>query len=224
MITKEKMASLIDHTLLKPDATSNDIRRLCREATKYNLWSVCVNPYYIPLAARILQDTPVKVCSVVGFPLGANTTEVKASEAKKAISDGANEIDMVINIGALKSGDEELVKQDIKSVVKQGILAQRKTIVKVIIETGLLIDKEKVMACQITKESGANFVKTSTGINTRGATVHDVKFIRNIVGPEFGIKASGGIRTYEDAVKLIEAGANRIGTSSGTKIMKSIKT
>ena len=224
MITKEKMASLIDHTLLKPDATNNDISRLCREATKYNLWSVCVNPYYVPLAARILQDTPVKVCSVVGFPLGANTTEVKASEAKKAISDGANEIDMVINIGALKSGDEEVVKQDIKSVVKQGILAQRKTIVKVIIETGLLTDKEKAMACQITKDLGANFVKTSTGINTRGATVHDVKFIRNIVGPEFGIKASGGIRTYEDAVKLIEAGATRIGTSSGTKIMKSINT
>jgi len=220
MITKEKMASLIDQTLLKPDATKNDIRRLCQEAMNYGFWSVCVNPSYISLAATILRDTEVKICSVVGFPLGANTPEVKALEAEKALRDGANEIDMVINLGALKSGDYELVKRDITYVVKQGIRFQRDTIVKVIIETGLLSDNEKALACQVVKESGANFVKTSTGINTRGATVQDVKFIRKIVGPEFGVKASGGIRTYGEAVKLIEAGANRIGTSSGISIIK----
>ena len=220
MITKEKMASLIDQTLLKPDATKDGIRRLCQEAMNYGFWSVCVNPSYISLAATILRDTEVKICSVVGFPLGANTPEVKALEAEKALRDGANEIDMVINLGALKSGDYELVKRDITYVVKQGIRFQRDTIVKVIIETGLLSDNEKALACQVVKESGANFVKTSTGINTRGATVQDVKFIRKIVGPEFGVKASGGIRTYGEAVKLIEAGANRIGTSSGISIIK----
>ena len=222
MITKEKMASLIDQTLLKPDATKNDIRRLCQEAMNYGFWSVCVNPSYISLAASILRDTEVKICSVVGFPLGANTPEVKAFEAGKALIDGANEIDMVINLGALKSGDYELVKRDIRYIVEQGIRFQRDIIVKVIIETGLLSDNEKALACQIVKESGANFVKTSTGINTRGATVQDVKFIRKLVGPDFGVKASGGIRTYGEAIKLIEAGANRIGTSSGISIIKGI--
>jgi len=222
MITREKMASLIDQTLLKPDATKDDIRRLCQEAMNYGFWSVCVNPSYISLAASILRDTEVKICSVVGFPLGANTPEVKAFEAEKALIDGANEIDMVINLGALKSGDYELVKRDIRYIVEQGIRFQRDIIVKVIIETGLLSDNEKALACQIVKESGANFVKTSTGINTRGATVQDVKFIRKIVGPDFGVKASGGIRTYGEAVKLIEAGANRIGTSSGISIIKGI--
>jgi len=220
MITREKMASLIDQTLLKPDATKDDIKRLCQEAINYGFWSVCVNPSYISLAARILRDTQVKVCSVVGFPLGANTPEVKAFEAEKAIRDGANEIDMVINLGALKSGDYELVKRDIRDIVKQGVRAQRDTIVKVIIETGFLSDDEKALACEVVKESGANFVKTSTGFNTRGATVQDVRVIRKLVGPEFGVKASGGIRTYRDAVELIEAGANRIGTSSGTSIIK----
>lgn len=220
MITREKMASLIDQTLLKPDATKDDVKRLCQEAINYGFWSVCVNPSYISLAARILRDTQVKVCSVVGFPLGANTPEVKAFEAEKAIRDGANEIDMVINLGALKSGDYELVKRDIRNIVKQGVRAQRDTIVKVIIETGFLSDDEKALACEVVKESGANFVKTSTGFNTRGATVQDVRVIRKLVGPEFGVKASGGIRTYRDAMKLIEAGANRIGTSSGTSIIK----
>ena len=220
MITREKIASLIDQTLLKPDATKDDIRRLCREAMDYGFWSICINPSYIPLAASILQDTEIKICSVVGFPLGANTPEAKAFEAEKALRDGANEIDMVINLGALKSGDYELVKRDIRSVVEQGIRFQRGIIVKVIIETGLLIDSEKALACKVVKESGANFVKTSTGINSRGATVQDVEFIRRLVGPEFGVKASGGIRTYEDAIKLIEAGANRIGTSSGVSIIK----
>ncbi len=223
MITREKMAGLIDHTLLKPDATKDNIMRLCREAINYGFFSVCVNPSYVSLVTSILRDTKVKVCSVVGFPLGASTPDVKAFEAERVIRDGANEIDMVINLGALKSGDSELVKRDIGNVVKHVNRLQRDTIVKVIIETGLLNNNEVTLACQVVKESGANFVKTSTGINTRGATVQDVKLIRKLVGPEFGVKASGGIRTYEDAVKLIEAGANRIGTSSGTSIVKAMK-
>lgn len=217
------MASLIDQTLLKPDATKDDIGRLCQEAINYGFHSVCVNPSYISLAASALKDSHVKVCSVVGFPLGANTPEVKAFEAEKAIKDGTNEIDMVINLGALKSGDYELVKKDIGAVIKQAARFQKDIIVKVIIETGLLSDEEKALACQVVKESGANFVKTSTGINTRGATVQDVKFIRKIVGPEFGIKASGGIRSYGDAMKLVEVGATRIGTSSGSSIINGIK-
>lgn len=219
MIKRKKIASLIDHTLLKPDATVGDIKQLCQEAIDNGFWSVCVNPYYAALAARILRNSQVRVCSVVGFPLGANTPEVKSFETKKALKDGAQEIDMVINLGALKSGDYELVKRDIRNVVKQGTEIQRNPIVKVIIETGLLTDKEKALACQLVKESGAHFVKTSTGINTRGATVKDVQFIRKFVGSEFGVKASGGIRTYEYAVKLIDAGANRIGTSSGISIV-----
>jgi deoxyribose-phosphate aldolase len=224
MITREKMASLIDQTLLKPDATKDDIKRLCQEAINYGFWSVCVNPSYTSLAASILQDTKVKICSVVGFPLGANTPEVKAFEAEKAIRDGANELDMVINLGALKSSDYKLVEQDIRYVVKQAICSHTNTIVKIIIETGLLNDSEKASACKIVKESGANFVKTSTGINTRGATVQDIKDIRKFVGPDFGVKASGGIRTYKDAVRLIEAGANRIGTSAGPSIINSTKS
>ena len=220
MITKKKLANLIDHTFLKPDATKDDILRLCEEAMNYGFWSVCVNPSYVSLAKNIIGDTTVKICSVVGFPFGANTPEVKAFEAEKAIRDGANELDMVINLGALKNKDYKMVKLDIRYVVKQAIYLQRDVILKVIIETGLLSDRDKAIACKIVKESGANFVKTSTGINTRGATVQDVKLIRDFVGAEFGIKASGGIRNYRDAVKLIEAGATRIGTSSGTMIIK----
>jgi deoxyribose-phosphate aldolase len=217
IVTKEKLAKLIDHTLLKPDATKDDIKRLCEEAKKYGFWSVCVNPTYVPLATDILGETDVKVCSVVGFPLGANTPEVKALEAERAVNDGASEIDMVINIGALKSHDYELVKGDIRKVVERA-KARRDTVVKVIIEAGLLTEDEKVLACRLVKESGADFVKTSTGFNASGATVHDVKLMRNTVGSNFGLKASGGIRTYRDATKLIEAGANRIGTSSGVAI------
>ncbi|UCE57463.1 MAG: deoxyribose-phosphate aldolase [Candidatus Bathyarchaeota archaeon] len=218
MVTKDQLSKLIDHTLLKPNASKDDIERLCEEAKKHGFWSVCVNPTYVSLATEILRETDVKVCSVVGFPLGANAPEVKAVEAEKAIDDGANEIDMVINIGALKSRDYELVKRDIREVVDR---AKRNegTVVKVIIETGLLTDDEKVLACRFVKESGADFVKTSTGFNAPGATVHDIKFLRNVVGPSFGLKASGGIRTYRDAIKLIEAGANRIGTSSGISII-----
>lgn len=208
--------------MLKPNATKDDVRRLCQEAINHGFWSVCVNPSYVSLAARILRDTHVKVCSVVGFPFGANTPEVKALEAKKAIRDGANEIDMVINLGALKSGNYELVKRDLRNVVER-VKQEGDTIVKVIIETGLLSDDEKTLACELVKECGANFVKTSTGFNAPGATVHDVRVIRNIVGPDFGVKASGGIRTYSDAIKMIEAGANRIGTSSGIAIIENAK-
>ncbi|MDH5702368.1 MAG: deoxyribose-phosphate aldolase [Candidatus Bathyarchaeota archaeon] len=218
MVTKEQLAKLIDHTLLKPDATKDDIKRLCEEAKKYGFWSVCVNPTYVSLATEILGDTAVKVCSVVGFPLGANASEVKALEAERAVNDGASEIDMVINIGALKSRDYELVEEDIRKVVERA-KARRDMVVKVIIETGLLTEDEKVLACRLVKESGADFVKTSTGFNAPGATVHDVELMRSVVGSDFGLKASGGIRTYRDATKLIEAGANRIGTSSGVAII-----
>ena len=218
MVTKEQLAKLIDHTLLKPNATQDEIKRLCEEAMKHSFWSVCVNPTYVSLATDILGGTEVKVCSVVGFPLGANTPEIKALEAEKATKDGASEIDMVINIGALKSRDYEIVKRDIREVVEHA-KARKDIVVKVIIETGLLTEEEKVIASRLVKESGADFVKTSTGFNAPGANVHDVKLIRETVGPDFGLKASGGIRTYRDAVKLIEAGANRIGTSSGIAIV-----
>ena len=218
MVTKEQLAKLIDHTLLKPNATKDEIKRLCEEAMKHSFWSVCVNPIYVSLAADILGGTEVKVCSVVGFPLGASTPEMKALEAEKATKDGASEIDMVINIGALKSRDYEIVKRDIREVVEHA-KARKDIVVKVIIETGLLTEEEKVIASRLVKESGADFVKTSTGFNAPGANVHDVKLIRETVGPDFGLKASGGIRTYRDAVKLIEAGANRIGTSSGIAIV-----
>lgn len=218
MITKKQLAKLIDHTLLKPNATKDDIARLCEEAKEYGFWSVCVNSTYVSLAAEIVKNSDVKVCSVVGFPLGANTSEAKACEAEKAVNDGASEIDMVMNIGALKSGDYKLVKRDIRKVV-QRVKSQRDTVVKVIIETGLLTENEKILACKLVKEAGADFVKTSTGFNTRGATVHDVELIRKTVGTNLGVKASGGIRTYHDAVKLIQAGATRIGTSSGVAIV-----
>jgi len=220
LITKKEIAKLIDHTLLKPQATKDEIGQLCQEAIDNEFWSVCVNPSYVSDASRFV-DNSVKVSSVVGFPFGASTSEVKIHETKKAIQDGANEIDMVINLGALKSGDNKLVKYEIESIVEQG-KCLGDTIIKVIIETGLLSEKEKVIACKLVRESGANFVKTSTGFNTSGATVHDVKLLRNIVGPHFGVKASGGIRTISDVLRMIEAGANRIGTSSGVKIVKEI--
>jgi deoxyribose-phosphate aldolase len=221
MLTKEQLAKLIDHTLLKPGATKDDVKRLCEEAKKYGFWSVCVNPTYVSLATEILGETDVKVCSVVGFPLGATTPEVKALEAERAVNDGASETDMVINVGALKSRDYRLVKEDIRKVVERA-KARKNTVVKVIIEAGLLTDDEKVLACRLVKESGADFVKTSTGFNAPGATVKDVKLMRSVVGSDFGVKASGGIRTYRDAAKLVEAGANRIGTSSGIAIIEEV--
>ena len=210
---------LIDHTILKPEASIDDIRRLCIEAKEYNFYSVCVNSAYVNVAYNFLLHSDVKVCSVVGFPLGAMIKEAKAYEAKFAVDSGAEEIDMVINIGLLKSGKIDLFERDIKKVRE----ACKASVLKVIIETCLLDDKEKILACKIAKEYGADFVKTSTGFSTGGATEHDIELMRKTVGDKIGVKASGGIKTYEDAVKMINAGANRLGTSSGIAIMKSAK-
>ena len=211
-----KLNKYIDHTLLKPDASQEQIETLIEEAKKYDFASVCVNPTWVSFAAQALKATDVKVCTVIGFPLGANTPELKAFETSDAIQNGANEVDMVINIGALKSRNFDLVERDIRAVVE----AAKGTLVKVIIETCLLTDDEKVKACQIAQKVGADFVKTSTGFSTGGATVADVALMRKTVGPDMGVKASGGARSYEDALAFIEAGATRIGASSGVAIME----
>jgi len=216
MITREQLARMIDHTLLKPDATSDDIKKLCEEAKTYGFYAVCVFPTYVKLAANCLYGTNTKVCAVVGFPFGANASETKAFEASNAIRDGAHEVDMVMNIGAFKSGDYDAVKKDIKAVVD----ASDDKIVKVIIETELLIDEEKIRACRIAKEAGADFVKTSTGFYGK-ATVHDVALMRKAFGK--GVKASGDIRTYKGAIALVEAGATRIGTSTGVAIVQGME-
>ena len=206
---------LIDHTLLKQDASPEQIVKLCEEAKEFDFMSVCVNPAYVPLAAECLAGTGVKVCTVIGFPLGMNLTKTKIEEAELCIAQGADEIDMVINVGMLKAGHDDYVREEIK-LLKE---VAGKLVLKVIIETCLLTDEEKVRACQLAKEAGADFVKTSTGFSTGGATVHDVKLMRETVGPEMGVKASGGVRTHEDLIAMVEAGANRIGTSNGTKII-----
>ena len=211
-----KLNKYIDHTLLKQDATEQQIDRLLSEAREYDFASVCVNPCWVSHAKAGLTDTDVKVCTVVGFPLGATTSAVKAYETKEAIQNGADEIDMVINIGALKSRNLKLVEDDIKAVVE----ASGSKLVKVIIETCLLTDEEKVEACQLAKLAGADFVKTSTGFSTGGATIEDIELMRETVGPTMGVKASGGARTLEAAQAFIKAGATRIGTSSGVAIMK----
>ena len=212
------IAKMIDHTLLKPDATQQEIAQLCFEARKYSFASVCVNPTWVSLCAQLLQGSPVKVCTVIGFPLGATSSETKAFEAETAIQQGATEIDMVINIGALKARDLETVARDIRGVVN--VAHAHGIIVKVIIETALLTDEEKTIASLISKEAGADFVKTSTGFAGGGATVHDVELMRKAVGPQMGVKASGGVRTYEDAASMIKAGATRIGASAGVKIIQ----
>ena len=212
---KKTIAAMIDHTLLKPEATPAQVEKLCAEAAEYHFASVCVNPVYIPLAARLLKDTGVKVCCVVGFPLGAIAPEQKAAEAASCAAMGAEELDMVIHIGAAKAGDWALVQRDIEGVVK----AAAGRTVKVIIETCLLTDEEKVKACEAAKAAGAHFVKTSTGFSTGGATTHDIALMRKTVGPEMGVKASGGIRNYATAMAMIEAGANRIGASAGIEIV-----
>jgi deoxyribose-phosphate aldolase len=213
-----KTAALIDHTILRADATRDEIIKLCREARKYAFASVCVNPYWVSLCARELTGSPVKVCTVVGFPLGATTTEIKVAETEAAIRVGAQEIDMVINVGALKSGDHETVKLDIQAVVDAS--HRGGAIVKVIIETALLDDNQKAVASTLAKLAGADFVKTSTGFSTGGATVHDVALMRLVVGPKIGIKASGGIRTLEDLKQMAAAGATRIGASASVKIIE----
>jgi deoxyribose-phosphate aldolase len=212
------LAGMIDHTLLKPDATPDQIAQLCFEARKYGFASVCINPAWVSLCAQLLQGTPVKVCTVIGFPLGASAPEVKVFEARNAIDHGATEIDMVLNIGALKARDLDLLAKDIGGVVTA--VHARGAIVKVIFETVLLTDEEKTIACLIAKEAGADYVKTSTGFAGGGATVHDVTLMRRAVGPDIGVKASGGVRTYEDAEKMVKAGATRIGASAGIKIIQ----
>ena len=212
---KKTIAAMIDHTLLKPEATPAQIEKLCAEAAEYHFASVCVNPVYIPLAARLLKGTGVKVCCVVGFPLGAIAPEQKAAEAASCAAMGAEELDMVIHVGAAKAGDWALVQRDIEGVVK----AAAGHTVKVIIETCLLTDEEKVKACEAARAAGAHFVKTSTGFSTGGATTHDIALMRKTVGPEMGVKASGGIRDYATAMAMIEAGANRIGASAGIAIV-----
>ncbi|SCJ97647.1 Deoxyribose-phosphate aldolase 2 [uncultured Clostridium sp.] len=209
------IAGMIDHTILKPEATEVEIMELCKEAVKYNFASVCVNPSMVVKAATILEGTPVKVCTVIGFPLGATTTEVKAFETEDTIKKGATEVDMVINIGKLKERDLAYVKNDIQAVVNA---AKGKALTKVIIETCLLTDEEKVIACQLSKEAGADFVKTSTGFSKGGATAHDIKLMRETVGPDMGVKASGGVRSREDALTMIENGATRIGASASIAI------
>ncbi|WP_369797408.1 deoxyribose-phosphate aldolase [Paucisalibacillus sp. EB02] len=214
------IAKYIDHTLLKPDATKESILKIVEEARDYEFASVCVNPHWVPLCYKHLKDTTVKVCTVIGFPLGATSTESKVFETKQAISDGATEVDMVINIGELKSGNEEFVKQDIQAVVEA---AKGKALTKVIIETSLLTEEEKVKACQIAKEAGTDYVKTSTGFSGGGATVGDVALMRKTVGPDLGVKASGGVRDLAQAKAVIEAGATRIGASSGVAIVNGIQ-
>jgi len=212
------IARYIDHTLLKPDATEEQIKKLCSEARQYRFASVCVNPSFVRLCARELSGSDVLVCTVVGFPLGATTPAAKAFEARKAIREGAREVDMVINVGALKSGDYELVEEDIREVVEA--CHESSVLVKVIIEAALLTDEEKVVACLLAKRAHAEFVKTSTGFASGGATIRDVAIMRATVGPEMGVKAAGGIKNYLDALGMIEAGATRIGASAGVRIVK----
>ena len=212
------IAALIDHTILKPEATRADVIKVCREARQYHFASVCVNPYWVPLVKAELSGSPVKVCTVVGFPLGATSTEAKVAETAAALRAGAQEIDMVINIGALRSGDNEAVKSDIREVVK--VAHEARAIVKVILETALLDDNQKAVACTLSKLAGADFVKTSTGFSTAGATAHDVALMRGVVGPDMGVKASGGIRTLSDLRAMAAAGATRIGASASVKIVE----
>jgi len=214
-----EIAKMIDHTLLKADATKEQIEQLCLEAKEYQFASVCVNPTWVSYASEMLTGAGVDVCTVIGFPLGATTPETKAFETKNAIENGATEVDMVINIGALKDGNDSLVEKDIQAVVHA---AKGKALVKVIIETSLLTDEEKVRACKLAVQAGTDFVKTSTGFSTGGATVKDIALMRGTVGSEIGVKASGGVRSAEDAKNMIEAGATRIGASSGIAIVKGL--
>lgn len=216
-MTTPQLAKMIDHTLLRADATQSEMAKLTEEAKQYQFASVCVNPGWVAYAAEQLQGSGVDICTVIGFPLGASTSETKAFETKDAIAKGATEVDMVINISALKDGKDDFVEQDIRAVVEA---AAGKALVKVIIETCLLTDEEKVRACQAAVRAGADFVKTSTGFSTGGATPEDIALMRRTVGPDIGVKASGGVRSLEDMQKMIEAGATRIGASSGVKIMQ----
>ncbi len=213
-----ELAQYIDHTLLKPDATEQQISAVCNEAKQYNFASVCVNPTHVKLAEKLLENSGVKVCTVIGFPLGASSSQVKVFETEQAIKDGATEIDMVINLGALKDGNHTLVEQDIAGVANAA--HKSNAICKVIIETSLLNQQEKIKACRLSQQAGADFVKTSTGFSGGGATVEDISLMRETVGPDMGVKASGGIKTYADAQNMIQAGATRLGASAGIRIIQ----
>ena len=215
MPIKGEIAGWIDHTILKAEATENQVRVLCEEARANKFAAVCINPAYVPLCDQLLKDSEVKICTVIGFPLGANPTEIKVAETDYCVSHGANEVDLVINIGAMRSGNYQLVYDEIVEVRK----AAKSALVKVIFENCYLGDKEKILACLMCKEAGVEFVKTSTGFGTSGATVEDVRLMRSVVGSAMGVKAAGGIRTYADALKMVEAGADRIGTSASVAIM-----
>jgi len=216
-LSSQDLAGMIDHTLLKPDATISEINQLCEEAIQYNFASVCVNPFYVDTCFNLIKSSNVKVCTVIGFPLGATTTQSKFHEAEEAIKNGAEELDMVINVGKLKDGDCNFVFNDIKSIAD---LSKRHLCTsKLILETCLLTDEEKVAACLLAKEAGINFVKTSTGFSRSGATIHDVSLMKFVVGDKLQVKASGGIRSYEDAIAIINAGATRLGASAGVKII-----
>ncbi len=215
-MNKQTLAGMIDHTVLKPATSVEEVRKVCKEAIENGFFSVCINPCNIELGAELLKDSEVKVCTVIGFPLGANTSEVKAFETKDAIAKGADEVDMVINIGRLKDKDFDYVLKDIKAVVEA---ADGKALTKVILENCLLTDEEKIKACELCKEAGADYVKTSTGFSTGGATPEDIKLMRDTVGPKMGVKASGAVRSFDDAEKVISNGATRIGASSSVAII-----
>ena len=219
MISPEKLASMIDHTNIKPNATVKDINNLCNDAMEYNFSSACVTPTNVALAYEILKSTDVNVCSVIGFPYGANKSEIKAFEALVAVEDGAVELDMVMNIGALKSCADSLVKRDIEGVVESA----DGMVVKVILETALLTNNEKIRACNISKEAGADYIKTSTGVGYPGANIRDISLIRETVGNDMGVKASGGIRNLNTVLDMVKAGATKIGTSTGPAIMKELE-
>lgn len=216
---KNKLARMIDHTILKADASALEVEKLCKEALEYKFASVCVNPSRVKQSSELLKDSEVEVCTVIGFPLGATSTKAKAYETEEAINDGATEVDMVINVGRLKERDLKYVLEDIKAVVDA---AKGKALTKVIIESCLLTDEEKVIACELSKQAGADFVKTSTGFSTGGATASDIKLMRTVVGPTMGVKASGGVRTQEDALLMIENGATRIGASASIAICEGL--
>jgi deoxyribose-phosphate aldolase len=214
------IAKLIDHTLLKPDATADDIRRLCREAVEHGLFAVCVNSYWVPLAVELTRNSMVKVCSVIGFPLGASPTDIKADEARWAIKAGAHEVDMVMNIGVHKSGQCDIVKRDIAAVVEACRRVRPDAVIKVILECCYLTDEEKTTAAKLAEEAGADFVKTSTGFGSGGATVEDVRLLRAAISPRVKVKAAGGIRSRAEALAMIKAGADRLGTSHSIAIIE----
>lgn len=221
-MSMNELAKMIDHTILKSIATQEDVIKICNEALEYSFASVCINPSFVPLAANILNDSAVLVCTVIGFPLGSTSTAAKAFEAQEAVKNGAMEVDMVINIGALKERREDAVFQDIVAVVEAAKGANPKAITKVIIETCYLTDEEKILACKLAKKAGAHFVKTSTGFGSGGATAHDISLMRETVGLEMGVKASGGIKNLQNVLDMVKAGASRIGASAGVDIVKEL--